>query len=128
MRKTWFGWTLVAGGILAACNNPTGHGNGCASTGAVIVHASDTKHFSPQTLTITHGQNVCWQNDGTLTHSITPDGEIAADSTWAAYPEQALEPGLPVLIQTFGATGDYYYHCKFHGGNQTGMYGVIQVR
>lgn len=128
MRNTWFAWTLVAGTALCACSNPTGNGNGCASTGAVIVRASDAQHFSPQTLTISRGQTVCWQNDGSLTHSITPDLVIAADSSWAAYPEQTLSPGLAVLIQSFGASGDYYYHCKFHGAKQSGMYGVIQVR
>ena len=128
MRKTWFAWMLVAGTALCACSNPTGNGNGCASTGGVIVRASDALHFSPQTLTLSRGQTVCWENNGSVTHSITPDQVVAADSTWAAYPEQTLAPGLPVLIQAFGAAGDYYYHCKFHGATQSGMYGVIQVR
>ncbi|HEY6807156.1 MAG TPA: plastocyanin/azurin family copper-binding protein [Gemmatimonadales bacterium] len=128
MRKTWFGWALAAGAVLGGCGSPTGNGNGCASTGAVTVHAKDSHVFSPQILTITHGQSVCWQNDGSVTHSITPDSEVAADSAWAAYPEQTLEPNLPVLIQAFGSTGNYYYHCKFHGANMSGMYGVIQVR
>lgn len=128
MRNTWFAWTLLAGAALCACGSPTGNGSGCASTRGIIVRTPDTLHFSPQTLTITHGQTVCWENSTGYTHSITPDQIIPADSIWAAYPEQILSPGLPVLIQSFGASGNYYYHCKFHGATQSGMYGVIQVR
>ncbi len=128
MRNTWFGWALVAGTALCACGNPTGNGGGCASTGAVVIHARDNLQFSPSTIQITRGQSVCWDNSGDSTHSITPDLIIAADSSWAAYPEQTLSPGLPVLIQTFGATGNYYYHCHFHGSKMSGMYGEIVVR
>lgn len=128
MRKTWF-VRLACGAVLAACNSsPTGNGNGCQSTGGVIVTASDNHTFTPQTVQINQGQSVCFQNNGTLLHSITPDSLIPDDSTWLQVGEQSLPPNLPVTILIGGVGRDYYYHCKFHGGKQTGMYGRIRVR
>jgi len=121
-------FALVCGAVLIACSsNPTGNGNGCGGTGGIVITASDNHTFSPQMATASVGQTICFQNLGTLLHTITPDSLLPVDSFWVHNPgEQALPPNLPVVF-TLG-TGDYYYHCRYHGGTQTGMWGKISIR
>jgi plastocyanin len=126
MRRAWF--AMACGGvILISCSNPTGSGTGCGNAAPIVITASDNHTFSPQSATISVGQAVCFQNLGSLLHTITPDSLVPADSFWMHHPgEQALPPNLPTIV-SFG-TGDFYYHCKYHGGTQTGMWGVVHVR
>lgn len=108
--------------FLWACNNPTG-GNGCDSTGAnIIINAQDNLTFDQTSVTISKGQKVCWQNFGTITHSVTADPSLA-DSTWNI--DETLAPNL-VVLYTFGVVGDFAYHCRYHVANN--MRGVVHVR
>ena len=105
----------LAIGVVAACDK-SGTGNTCASTGAIAVDARDDSTFSPASLQITPTQEVCWQNLGKLTHTITSD--LAADSI-----DITLPPDFN-FTKGFGGTQDFFYHCRFHSG----MVGVIHVR
>lgn len=114
-----FSWEIVAAlGVVAAaaCKSSTGSGSGCQSTAAnVTIEANDSKQFNPSSQQIGQTQTVCWENNGTLTHSVTFD----ADST-----DVTLAPGY-VALKGFGTTaGDFTYHCRYHAG----MTGVIKVR
>jgi plastocyanin len=122
----------LAGGLMVAallvtlwgCNNPNGQGNGCASTGAdVVINAQDNQTFDKPSLTITRGQTVCWQNFGTLTHTVTATSAIPSDSSWTASAfDHQLSPNL-IVIHTFAKAGQYSYHCLIHSG----MTGLINV-
>jgi plastocyanin len=110
--------------VIWACNNPNGQGNGCNSTGAdVVINAQDNQTFDKPSLTITRGQTVCWQNFGTLTHTVTATSALPADSSWNATSfDRQLSPNL-VVIHTFAKAGQYSYKCSIHPG----MTGVINV-
>lgn len=107
-----------------SCGNPSGQGNGCASTGAnVIINAQDNLTFDKPSLTITRGQRVCWQNPGSVTHTVTATSALPADSAWTSTTfDQTLRPD-GVAIHTFSTAGQYLYRCAFHAG----MTGTINV-
>jgi plastocyanin len=109
---------------LWACNNPSGQGNGCASTGAdVTINAQDNQTFDKPSLTITRGQKVCWQNLGGLTHTVTATSSIPLDSSWTPTAfDHTLSPDL-LVIHTFSKAGQFSYRCMIHAG----MTGVINV-
>jgi plastocyanin len=97
------------------CGSSTMPANSCGSSGAnANVNATDTKVFSPSQTTITHGQSVCWQNNGAATHTVTSD-----DGT-------SFNTGLPsgqIFVHTFPTAGSFPYHCTVHAG----MTGTITV-
>ncbi len=112
--------TMLALGIAlvvtTACGgSSTAPANSCGSSGASAnVNATDSKVFSPSTVTITHGQSVCWQNNGNFSHTVTSD-----DGT-------SFNTGLPsgqIFVHVFPAAGSFPYHCTIH----TGMAGTITV-
>lgn|SRR5574338_1454196 len=107
-----------------SCGNPAGQGNGCQSTGAqVTINAQDNLTFDKPTLTITRGQRVCWQNPGSVTHTVTATSASPPDTTWtAAEFDETLRPD-GVAIHTFSQAGQYLYHCAIHAG----MTGTINV-
>ena len=101
--------------------DPAGQGNGCQSTGAdVTINAQDNLTFDKPSVTISQTERVCWQNFGSITHTVTAD-PFPPDSTWNI---NATLNTNTVVIQSFGTIGDYPYHCVFHAG----MQGVIHVR
>ena len=75
----------------------------CANSGAVAtVSANDDYTFTPDTVTITIGPSVCWQNTGHLTHTVSVTGLGAGDL-----------PGGQTLVYTFGYA-TYPYRCSRH--------------
>ena len=119
---------FVAGVALAlACGNPSGEGNGCAGTGAhTVISATDQQVFTPSPVTISAGETVCWQNNGSKAHTMTAVSVTGVtDSSWAPDSVNAqLNPGS-LYIRTFSRiNGNYSYKCSFH----IGMTGLIQVR
>lgn len=118
---------LVGGALLTvSCGNPSGQGNGCQGTGAsVVVSAQDNQTFSPNKVTITSGQSVCWQNLGSLAHTVTAVSATPIDSSWSVDSVNAqLNPGS-LYLKSFGKTNtNYIYKCSIH----IGMTGEIDVR
>ena len=109
--------------LLMACSDPGGQGSGCQSTGAdQTINGQDSRTFDRPNVTITRGERVCWQNLGTVPHTITAEFN-ASDTTWNI--DGQLNPNL-VVLKTFTTIGDYNYHCTFH--QASGMTGVIHVR
>ena len=129
MRKVLFGLACASVVLLACSSDPTSTGAGCGGNypnGITVITASDAQVFTPATANATVGQQICFQNNGTLLHDIIPDSVNSTDSAWAHSGEYPLPPGLPVVLGL--AKGDYYYHCKYHGAKESGMWGLIQVR
>ena len=115
MRQQGYRITALVIAAGNACkNSPAGGGNTCAGVVAQqVIDATDSRTFAPASATVTAGQTVCWQNQGTLTHSVTHDTI-----------DVALPPNY-VYVETMGKAGvNLSYHCRFHSG----MTGVIQVR
>jgi plastocyanin len=100
-----------------ACNSTTGvtTANSCGSSGASAnIGATDGQVFSPSAATITHGQSVCWQDNGNIAHTVTSNDGTSFSA--------ALTPGH-VFVHTFVAAGTFPYHCTIHPG----MTGTITV-
>jgi len=93
----------------------------------VIITAHDNHTFTPQNVQVSQTQQICFQNLGTVLHTVTPDSGVSDDSIWIKnYGSSGLPPNSPYLITL--PTGNYAYHCQYHGAPGSGMYGTIQVR
>jgi len=116
LRRALPAFTLIIGAaIFAACDEPSG-GNTCAATGAIPIDARNDSTFDPPSLGVTVTQKFCFQNLGSLTHTITSDS--VADSI-----DVTLPPNF-TFTRSYGRVRDFNYHCRFHPG----MVGVVQVR
>jgi plastocyanin len=116
-RSLWCGAALVVAAALA-CNNPSG-GDTCKSVGAnVTIDAHDQGGFTPTPITVTAGQSVCWQNLGSVTHTVTTVLP-ATDTVDAALPPGAL------FVHTFSTITDINYYCVYHQATEQG---VLHVR
>jgi plastocyanin len=112
MRARGFAVLVAA---LAACGGSSTGTGSCGQSGAnANVNATDTKVFSPNGTTITHGQSVCWQDNGAVSHTVTSDDGTSFNSP--------LGPGQ-TFVHTFPAAGSFPYHCTIH----TGMTGTVTV-
>jgi len=116
---------------VTACGNSTTVAGPCSGTGAATtINATDSRAFSPGNATITHGQTVCWQNIGTVLHTVTSDDYAspnvsAAPRSFASVPSgftSSLPPGQ-AFAHTFPTAGSVLYHCM----NHPGMTGTITV-
>src|SRR5262249_24887307 len=104
--RAWMGALslAVAVVVLVACSNPSGQGNGCASTGAnQTINGQDNLTYDRPNVTISAGERVCWQNLGSVSHTVTADFN-ASDTTWNINGQ--LNPNL-VVLKTFSTIGDY---------------------
>jgi len=106
---------VAAAAAFVACDEPSG-GNTCAATGGVPIDARDDHTFDPASRQVQLSQKFCFQNQGTLTHTVTSDS--IADSV-----DITLPPDYTTTL-SYGRARDFNYHCRFHPG----MVGVIQVR
>ena len=92
---------------------PTTPAASSSSTGsaAATVQATDEKVFTPATVTINAGQTVTWQNQGSLSHTVTFDNGPSFN--------QNLDSGSTVN-RTFSTAGTFKYHCTIHGASMSG--------
>ncbi len=114
---------LLLAGLLLACsgnsdatgpnggnNNNNNNNNNTPNTVTIANFA-----FSPDTLTVTKGTTVTWQNSDAVTHTATADGgsfdtgHIASGASGSA---------------TFNTVGTFAYSCAIHPS----MHGVIKVQ
>jgi plastocyanin len=76
-------------------------------------------YFAPQEVHIDPGDTVVWSSQAAGgVHTVTADDR--------SFDSGDLHPG-DSYQHTFTKEGYYYYHCKYHGGKQVGMWGVIIV-
>jgi plastocyanin len=87
----------------------------------VTVRALDNT-FDPETLTISAGTEVVWDNRGRNEHNIIPEDESAP---WK-FEADVFQPGETARY-TFTEPGTYPYYCSIHGTLTVGMPGVIVV-
>ncbi len=76
--------------------------------------ANDALTFSPNSANITHGQSVCWQNTGSIPHTVTSNDGTSFNSTL---------PSGQMFVHTFPTAGSFAFHCTIHAG----MTGTISV-
>jgi plastocyanin len=95
------------------CGSSSNKSSGSA-TGAV--NATDSRTFTPTSVTISTGGTVKWSNTGQLPHTVTFD-------SGPAFNEQL--PAGGTLSRTFTTAGTFNYHCSIHGPS---MHGTIVVK
>jgi plastocyanin len=118
MRRTLLCAAALMLAVGLACNNPSG-GNSCRSVAAdVTIVIRDAGGFSPTPVLVSKGQVVCWENPGSVTHSVVTSVP-ATDTVDGVLPPNSL------IEHTFNqAPSDITYHCGYHPAEQ----GTIQVR
>jgi plastocyanin len=107
----------VLGLVVVGCSsssNKSSNQSSANSTGAV--NATDSRLFSPESVTVSSGGTVKWTNTGQLPHTVTFDSGPAFD--------QQLPAGQTVS-RTFTTAGTFTYHCSIHGPT---MHGTIIVK
>ena len=119
----------------AACSSSTSVAGGCSGSGAAAtVSATDGLVFSPASVPITHGQSVCWQNTGSITHTVTSNdgtsfnanltgGQTFVHAFASVNSDNSNAAAAPTFVITFAAPGSFSYHCTIHAG----MTGAITV-
>jgi plastocyanin len=120
---------LLGIAVGVACKTTTSGGNGCESTlPDVVIAAQDNRNYDKPDVTISRQQRVCWENNGSLAHSVTAlvtrvNADNTVDTLWNI--DGQLNPNL-VVLSTFNTVGDFPYHCRYH--QSEGMTGTIHVR
>jgi plastocyanin len=123
--------------LAAACggSSPTsagGGGSGNPPPPTATVMMSEYR-FAPETLRVTAGSVVAWNNNGTMGHTSTSDAAVWSSPTvdppgppppTCPYPPCGNTPGGDFQYK-FMAAGTYPYHCAFH--DSLGMKGVVIV-
>ena len=120
----------------AACSSSTSVAGACSGSGAAAtVSATDGLVFSPASVPITHGQSVCWQNTGTIAHTVTSNdngtsfnSNLAAGQTFlhgfaSVSSDSPTSAAGRMFVITFAAPGSFPYHCTVHPS----MTGAITV-
>ena len=112
MRATvaFFGLLALSVGACKSTTNPSKAPHPCDNSGAAAtVSATDDYAFTPDTVTVTVGQAVCFQNLGTLDHFIDGgSGNFGGDL-----------PSGQTLVHTFAFGGNILYRCSRHS-NESG--------
>ncbi len=81
--------------------------------------------FSPATLNIFLGDEILWDHDGFLSHTVTSGtGPLAADA--GDLFDEALGSTNPSFTYIFEETGTYDYFCRIHA--LSGMDGIVRVQ
>ena len=125
MRKRLTGLLAIGVAAALACSDSTGTARPCEGRGAdFVVDATDGQRFSPSNLTISAGQTVCWQNRGTLFHTVTSDDGPGSGDDGTAFNSNLASGAF--FVHTFAAAGSFPYHCIPHLAN--GMVGTITVQ
>lgn len=103
------------------------------------VTMTDELSFAPETITVTAGDTVTWENDGSLTFTVTAyensiprgvgyfasGGFDAEETAREAYPEGGIQSGES-YSHTFETPGTYEYFCVPQ--EKAGMVGTVEVR
>lgn len=122
---------LLVGGSIAGCSGGDGGG-------ATTVEMTDDLVFDPDTLTVTVGDTVVWENVGSARHTVTayedriPDdaeyfasGGFGSEQAARDSPREGLVEGDESYEHTFETPGSYEYFCIPH--EAAGMTGSIDV-
>lgn len=114
---------VLVPGLLVACGDASGPSGSADATiemtSSSSGYGSGTSFgFSPRVDTVSVGDTVAWTNGTSDTHTVTHDG-----GAW----ESGDISGDGSYTRAFQETGEYGYHCTYHGSAGSGMYGTIVV-
>ena len=132
---------VAALGSLAGCAGNSGSsdgGDGSDGESGTTVDMTDSLLFRPETITVSVGDTVVWENVGTIGHSVTayeekiPEeasyfasgGFDSEDAARNSYPDGDI-PGGEAYEHTFEVPGTYEYFCIPH--EMSGMIGTVVV-
>ena len=89
-----------------ACGDSTDSSSAdlCAGSGAAATVTADNYAFTPDTVTITAGQSVCWQNTDTQMHTVIPGNTFSG----------SLLPGQTFVYTFLQSNVSWPYHCNQH--------------
>jgi plastocyanin len=130
---------VAALGSLAGCSGSDTSGDGeSEDQSGNVVDMTDSLLFEPETVTVSVGDTVVWENVGTIGHSVTayeekiPDGAAyfasggfeSEEAARNSYPDGDI-PGGESYEHTFEEAGSYEYFCIPH--EMSGMIGTVVV-
>jgi plastocyanin len=92
-----------------------------AATGVVVAVIALDNSFRPQSLEITVGDTVEWENRGENEHNV-----LSIEGAEWGVEVTDFQPG-DVYSHLFTEPGEYAYFCSIHGNEQVGMVGTITV-
>jgi plastocyanin len=92
------------------------------SNGETVDVVALDNSFRPETVEVTAGTAVRWENRGRNDHNVLPTDD---SETWGA-PTEAFTPGAE-YTWVFGEPGTYTYYCSIHGTKDAGMVGTVVV-
>lgn len=134
--------SLIIGTSLAGCSGDGDGGDGGGGDGTTTVDMTDELVFDPDSVTISSGDTVVWENVGGVGHSVTayedeiPDGaeyfasggfdseQAARDAYTPGDTDAGDIPGGESWEHTFETPGTYEYFCIPH---ESTMQGTIEV-
>ncbi len=93
-----------------------------ASNGETVDVIALDNSFRPETIEVTAGTAVRWENRGRNDHNVLPTDD---SETWGAPTEEFL-PG-DEYTWVFSEPGTYDYYCSIHGTKDAGMIGTVVV-
>lgn len=135
---------VVVGTALAGCGGGGDGGDGGDGGGAPTVDMTDDLIYDPESITVSVGDTVVWENVGSVGHSVTayddgvPDGATyfasgGFDSEQAARDAYSVgDPDSGDVLEgetyehTFETAGTYEYFCIPH--ESAGMVGTVEVQ
>ena len=94
---------------------------------AVTVGMTNQNNFTPDTVRISTGETVRWENSSLLVHSVTADPEKETKDESVSLPDEAkpFDSGLldpkETFEHTFKVPGTYNYFCIPHEAMMTGV-------
>ena len=139
----------AVGVALAGCGGDGGGGDGGdggggdGGSGGPTVEMTDNLVFDPDSITVSVGDTVTWENVGSVGHSVTayedqiPDGaayfasggfdseQAARDAYSVGDPDSGNVPGGESYQHTFETAGTYEYFCIPH---ESSMVGTVEVQ
>lgn len=142
-RSFLAGLAMAGAGTVVACSSggaaqPSGSSGGSSSgtsgqsASSVTVKMTDDNKFDPDTVTISKGGTVTWQNTSSTVHTATCDASKVANKADVSLPDgaQPFDSGLIQAGQswshTFDVAGTYKYTCIPH--ETLGMHGTVIVQ
>lgn len=93
-----------------------------ASNGEIVEVIALDNSFRAETIEVTAGTAVRWENRGRNDHNVLPTDDAAV---WGAATED-FKPGAE-YTWVFAEPGTYAYHCSIHGTKDAGMIGTVVV-
>ena len=139
----------AVGVALAGCGGDGGGGDGGdggggdGGSGGTTVEMTDNLVFDPDSITVSVGDTVTWENVGSVGHTVTaygdqiPDGasyfasggfdseQAARDAYTVGDPDSGDVPGGESYEHTFETAGTYEYFCIPH---ESSMVGTVEVQ